>query len=284
MVEDRIDTGLIRCKDSLRYGTSLERVIPKFVFNGGYPAAAYLYMDTTVITLTGNDTINFEAANILLRIYSQDQTAQKWYRIQLYVHQVDPNQFTWHEVDASSCPAAPTLPTLDSLKSLFTDSILPADFPIEAYGLVGYENYLLVAGGYDALGNMTAARYLFEFNKGNVRIANLAKEDKSSTPFAGVALAYYNKQIYAFGGVDEDMNFLSPKVSDDLGLHWSELDLSNYQLTATSVDTITEIFSRWKMEVYTDSIYLYLKGGQDKGTKYTDAYRALLNSVSFKNQ
>ena len=93
-VEERLDTGLVSNKDSILFGTSLERVVPRFVF-AATPGSASITTPDTVCVLTGYDTLNFSILPIYLTIHSQDGTSTKVYEIRPTVHQVDPDLYTW---------------------------------------------------------------------------------------------------------------------------------------------------------------------------------------------
>ena len=93
-IDERIDTGLVYNKDSILYGTSLERVVPKFTFQVAVGSAQLKMPDTTLV-LTGSDTLNFEKLPIYLTITSTDGTTTKVYEIRPTVHQGDPDLFVW---------------------------------------------------------------------------------------------------------------------------------------------------------------------------------------------
>ena len=103
VVEDRLDTGWIYNDDSLLYGTRVDSVVPRFVFNHT-PASAVLYtaFDTTVIT--GYDTVNLTVNPSLLYVLSEDQKVEKWYQVTVTVHQVDPDLFRWQRLTDSAFP------------------------------------------------------------------------------------------------------------------------------------------------------------------------------------
>lgn len=93
-VEERIDTGLVYNKDSIRYGTSLERVVPRFVFKVAVGSARLQTPDTSLV-LTGYDTLDFSKQPIYLTLKSTDGTTTKVYEIRPTVHQADPDLYTW---------------------------------------------------------------------------------------------------------------------------------------------------------------------------------------------
>ena len=93
-VEERLDTGLVWNKDSILYGTSLKRVVPRFTF-AATPDAAYLTLNDTIHALTGYDTLDFTKTPIYLTIRSADKSNTKVYEIRATVHQSDPDLYTW---------------------------------------------------------------------------------------------------------------------------------------------------------------------------------------------
>ena len=93
-VEERLDTGLVYNKDSIKFGTSLKRVVPKFTF-AATPGAAFLRFPDTTVALTGYDTLDFTPRPIYLTIRSNDGTNTKVYQIEPSVHQIDPDFYSW---------------------------------------------------------------------------------------------------------------------------------------------------------------------------------------------
>lgn len=110
-IKELLDTGLVYNEDSIRFGTSIRRVVPKFSFYST-PFDASLHMidaarglDTT-FSLAYSDTLNFNCEYIYLRVVSRDQSKVKVYRIETRVHQVDPNLYAWQTLSEQVHPAA----------------------------------------------------------------------------------------------------------------------------------------------------------------------------------
>ena len=103
-VEERLDTGLVWNKDSMLYGTKLDRVVPRFTF-ATTPGAATLFFPDTTVQLTGYDTLDFTKTPIYLTIRSQDNKNTKTYEIRATVHQVDPDLYTWEQLTAGIYPS-----------------------------------------------------------------------------------------------------------------------------------------------------------------------------------
>jgi hypothetical protein len=99
-IEERLDTGLVWNKDSMLYGTKLDKVVPKFVFQAT-PSAAWLTLPDTVCALTGYDTLDFTKQPIYLSIRSLDRTVTKTYEIRATVHSIDPDLYEWTQI----CPS-----------------------------------------------------------------------------------------------------------------------------------------------------------------------------------
>ena len=103
-IEERLDTGLVWNKDSMLFGTSLDTVVPKFVFVST-PGAAFLTLPDTTVSITGYDTLSFAKLPIYLTIRSSDKTTTKTYEIRPVVHQVDPDLYQWNRITKSIYPA-----------------------------------------------------------------------------------------------------------------------------------------------------------------------------------
>lgn len=96
-IEHRTDTGLITCKDSLRYGTRLDSVVPLVTYMATPGIVNFVLPDTT-ITSTGVDTMNFNQKPIYLQVKASDMETEKWYLIDIAAHQADPNLYVWQRL------------------------------------------------------------------------------------------------------------------------------------------------------------------------------------------
>ena len=102
-IEERLDTGLVFNKDSMLFGTKLDRVIPRFTF-AATPGAAFLTFPDTTVVLTGYDTLNFNKQPIYLTIRSSDRKVTKVYQIKPTVHQADPDLYVWTQLNEGIYP------------------------------------------------------------------------------------------------------------------------------------------------------------------------------------
>ncbi len=107
IIEDRVDTGLIHNIDSILFGTRIDSVIPIFAFNAT-PAAAIIYTPNDTTMLSVSDTIDFSQRPVYLQVVASDNIHEKWYEIQVNVHQVDPDLFTWEQLTLAIYPTEGT--------------------------------------------------------------------------------------------------------------------------------------------------------------------------------
>ena len=109
IVEELSDTGRIRMRenDSIRYGTPLNKVVPKLTYYTT-PAGTIFYSADTSLVLTGNDTLDFTKLPISICVYAQDRSTTKWYTIEPRVHQTDPDAYSWEEVNAAVSTVVPS--------------------------------------------------------------------------------------------------------------------------------------------------------------------------------
>ena len=110
-IKELIDTGLVYNRDSIRYGTRLDSVVPKFTFYTTPYTTSLRFSDPskgwdTIFALHYNDTLNFNHEYIYLTVLSADQSTTKVYRILPTVHQVDPDLYAWNTLSESVHPVA----------------------------------------------------------------------------------------------------------------------------------------------------------------------------------
>ena len=99
------DTGDIYTKDSLQYGTRISAVVPRITFSGSQVASAVFYTPCDTVSFLGTDTIDFSCTPVRISVISQDVKQEKWYRIRVDVHQVDPDLYVWRRSAEHIYPA-----------------------------------------------------------------------------------------------------------------------------------------------------------------------------------
>ena len=103
-IEHLSDTGLIYSVDSLRFGTRLDSVVPYITYKATPASATYFLPDTTVVS-TGTDTLDFSKGPIYLLVKSSDLNHKRWYRIDINVHQADPDLYVWRKLTDQIFPS-----------------------------------------------------------------------------------------------------------------------------------------------------------------------------------
>jgi hypothetical protein len=102
-IEHSSDTGRIYSKDSLRFGTCLDSVVPYITYKAT-PGSATFYTPTDTIISTGSDTINLTNKPIYLQVIASDMESERWYRIDINVHQINPDLYVWTKLNESIFP------------------------------------------------------------------------------------------------------------------------------------------------------------------------------------
>jgi len=160
---------------------------------------------------------------------------------------------------------------------------LPVHFPIEEYATIPFQSsslheHALIIGGYDRNHQMTAARWSLEYNYiyNTYHMTNLASDNSSLSAFAGSSASYYGKYIYLLGGIRADRSFVGNTYSSvDEGVNWIEV-----------TDTLNskrpkDLKGRYHTNTFVHDLNLYIIGGEDDFTTYSDVYRGRMNSIAW---
>jgi hypothetical protein len=91
------DTGLIYCKDSLKFGTRLDSVVPYITYKAT-PGSATFYLPNDTIISTGYDTLDLTQKPVYLQVLASDMTSERWYRIEVHAHQINPDLYVWEKL------------------------------------------------------------------------------------------------------------------------------------------------------------------------------------------
>jgi len=163
------------------------------------------------------------------------------------------------------------------------DGELPKNFPVEEFTTIPFQSsslheHALIAGGYDRNHNMTNARWSLEYNYvyNSYHLSNLASDNTTLDPFAGSCASYYGQYMYLIGGIREDGSFLANTYgSNDEGVHWTEV-----------TDTLNskrpkDLKGRYHANTFVHNLNLYIIGGEDHSTTYSDVYRGRMNSIAW---
>ncbi len=177
--------------------------------------------------------------------------------------------YTWQNGQTQVCSEL-ALPG-DSLPIQFPVS----DFSVTYFRSTSQHSHVLIAGGYDRLGRMTDGRWSIEDNFRALNITNIVPRNDTFGAFAGAGIVYYGKLLYMIGGMRAERSFL-PCVytSKDEGAGWTEL--------ADSVNPIKPFMvGRQRVNAFVQKDHLYIIGGEDNSTTYSDLYRGRKNDISW---
>lgn len=98
--QEHPDTGLIYCKDSLKFGTRLDSVVPYITYKAT-PGSATFYLPNDTIISTGYDTLDLTQKPVYLQVLASDMTSERWYRIEVHAHQINPDLYVWTQLKDS---------------------------------------------------------------------------------------------------------------------------------------------------------------------------------------
>lgn len=159
---------------------------------------------------------------------------------------------------------------------------LPLNFPVQDFASIPFTSsslhqHNLIAGGYDRRGEITNALWSLEYNYiyNTYHITDMASESQFP-PFAGASISYYGKFLYLIGGIHDDRSFIEDVyTSTDEGMHWEQVQ-----------DTLNPMkpgafIHRYRATTFVDNDYLYIIGGEDFTTGYSDVYRGKMNGIDW---
>ena len=162
------------------------------------------------------------------------------------------------------------------------------EFPISDFATVVFNSAserqrAMVIGGFAENGKSLNTRWNFEYSRhfaqnNGYRMQEFSIDRPSFTSLTGVSIISYNGELQLFGGVDDKMTYFGRDIwiSQDEGLNWIKADTAKNQLPEAYQ-------ARQKQTAIVRDNYIYLFGGQDATTTYSDVYRGRLNSINWDN-
>lgn len=220
-IEERIDTGLVYNKDSILFGTSLEKVVPRFTFQVGVGSARLQTPDTTIL-LSGRDTVNFSRLPIYLTLRSSDGTTTKVYEIRPAVHQADPDLYHWTKLQEAIYPQDESEQRVVELNDLFV-MIANNGFENKVYTSPDGENWtaLGVPAGLPKACHVrqiiSDGSRLYYAKDGIIYTSTDAKQwtAKSSGQAVKTMLMYWNEKVWALvEGASLELATVDPQTLD----------------------------------------------------------------------
>lgn len=160
---------------------------------------------------------------------------------------------------------------------------LPERFPVQDYAVCTFTGVtgrprLMIVGGYTEKGEALNTRWNVEYRAdGRYAMEDFTIEQPTFAPLVGASIIAYDNRLFMFGGVDADMQVGAYPMleSFDEGLHWSVPDTAHNMLPATYLP-------RQHQAVTVDeSKMIYLVGGRNRTTTFTDAYQGHRNDINW---
>jgi len=160
------------------------------------------------------------------------------------------------------------------------------DFPISDFAAVAFRSSSLreramIIGGFAENGQSLNTRWNLEYSthplpNGTYRLEEFSIDRPAFTSLTGISVVSYNDQLLMFGGVDKDMKYFGRDIliSVDEGLNWTAADTTKNQLPA-----VYQARQKQNAIIRNDNIYLF--GGKDANTTYSDVYCGHLNSINW---
>lgn len=148
-------------------------------------------------------------------------------------------------------------------------------FPVEGYAtcnsIINSTNYLSIIGGVNNAASKLNTIYLASFNTNNELDFSSNLTFNGIAPITNASCAYYNSQIYLFGGDFKDEQNKNIYTSLNGGINWAKTD--------SLVSIPKEFGYRTDISVIADSQKLWLIGGFQNNTAKTDVWTAKINNI-----
>lgn len=160
------------------------------------------------------------------------------------------------------------------------------EFPVSDFAAVSFHSAsererAMIIGGFAENGRALNTRWNLEYSRhipenGGYRIEEFSIDRPSFKSLTGISVINYNGQLLLFGGVDDKMTYLGRDIlySEDEGLTWLRADTTKNRLPDTYQ-------ARQKQSAIVRDKDIYIFGGQDGSTTYSDVYRGRLNSIGW---
>ena len=161
------------------------------------------------------------------------------------------------------------------------------NFPVSDFAAVSFlssslRNRAMIIGGFAENGQSLNTRWDIEYSEhpmplGTYRLEEYSIDRPQFTSLTGISVIEYNNQLLLFGGVDDKMQYFGRDIliSENEGLTWTKADTTKNQLPAVYQ-------ARQKQSAIVRDNDIYLFGGQDKNSTFSDVYKGRLNSIDWE--
>jgi hypothetical protein len=192
------------------------------------------------------------------------------------------NGLVWALVDKEGYELAIVAGGDVELSGMRPEGLFPvSDFATVCFQSASLRERAMIIGGFAENGLALNTRWNLEYSEhplpdGEYRLQEFSIDRPSFTSLTGISVVWYNHQLLLFGGVDDKMNYFGRDIliSDDEGLNWTKADSTKNRLP--------EVYqARQRQTAIVRNSYIYLFGGQNATTSYSDVYRGKLNSIDW---
>ena len=161
------------------------------------------------------------------------------------------------------------------------------NFPVSDFATVTFlspslRERAMIIGGFAENGLSLNTRWNLEYSEhtkenNGYRLQEFSIDRPKFQSLTGISVIEYNEELLMFGGVDGKMNYFGRDIlhSVDEGLNWTLVD--------TTKNRLPEVYrARQKQSAIVRDNCIYLFGGQDATTTYSDVYKGRLNSIDWE--
>ena len=228
-----------------------------------------LYYGQDSIVYTSTDAVNWTGTKVDHRI---EAMLMHWNGLVWALVTVGGKEYELAHTDGTSL-------TLSGLKP-------GSNFPVSDFATVCFlssslRERAMIIGGFAENGQALDTRWNIEYSKhitkdNGYRLQEFKGGRSSFNGMTGISVIYYNHQLLLFGGVDENSAYFGRDImiSVDEGLNWTKADTAKNQLPSVYQ-------ARQKQNAIVRNNNIYLFGGQDAQTTYSDVYKGRLNSIDW---
>lgn len=169
---------------------------------------------------------------------------------------------------------------------------IPSGFPVVDYAALAFSSRTnkpkaLVLGGNAANGVPLLAKWSVQKEINNkYKWVDFSVDKPDIKAFSGASLIHYDKKLLLFGGMDQNGNIVGKGYfeSIDEGLTWRNTD-SVFNVIVDSEQAITYQPRSYQSAIHdTTNHYIYLIGGRNNASVFSDVWVGRLNRMTFIRQ
>ena len=192
------------------------------------------------------------------------------------------NEEVWALVEHNGYELATYQPGGLVLSGLQPNDFFPvSDFATVTFQSASWRERAMIIGGFAENGASLNTRWNLEYSphikeNNGYRLEEFSIDRPEFKSMTGISVISYNNQLLLFGGVDAKMSYFGRDIliSKNEGLTWEKADSTKNQLP--------EVYqARQKQTAIVRDNNIYLFGGQDANTTYSDVYKGRLNSIDW---